>query len=287
MTARNIQSAKPLVHALVIAGSLMLVVLASAPHSVSAHRRFGSCDYSSCYPRRYDYHRSNCSPRRSYHYRPRYNTAMDILDDLILTTTNTLARQRHRSRRDATVSKEKKSSRYYSIEDFGSRGLELTIEVPGLSARDLDLEIIERDGNSNSNSILVVRGNPVTRHGKYSTVVTKSGFSQSFELSDDSIDLEGIRAHVSSGILRITLPRIQHNERRRNDEDRVPIVLSNRDTRYVAAKRLDKLPVVVARIADDGSDLSSPIPSHDGKHSNDDDDDDDDDLFISEEEDVW
>lgn len=188
-----------------VAGGVVLLVSEFA----SGHRQIGSCSRYShqMYPRRYDYHRTNCHrPRR------RYNVAMGIIDDLIYANMNSLARQQKRS-----VGVQERQLSRYKLEDFGNNGLEISLEVHGLDVRDINLEVFQKDGSN----IISVKGTTTTTH-KHGLVAT-SKFSQILEINDKSIDLEEIHATVSSGVLRIGLPRKNHDGRKR----RIPIVTTD------------------------------------------------------------
>jgi len=224
---------KQFANALLVARGILLLLIVSVPEYVTADWRSGSCDQSfrvrstrrpyyrpryrrsgSCdqsfrqmYPRRYNYYRDDCSTRRPYD-RPCHRTAWDILDEFILATTNSLSRQHNRSRRNV-----KRQLSPYVVEDFGSSGLEMSIEVPGLNAQDIDLEVIQKyHTNVGYTNIIIVRGNPIIRRND---PVRKSRFLQSVEINDEDIDWEGVRAHLSSGVLIITLPREKHEEKKK------------------------------------------------------------------------
>lgn len=189
---------------LVASGVVLLV-----SEFASAHRQIGSCNpYShQIYPRRYDYHRTNC--HRPHHRR---NVAMGIIDDLIYANMNSLARQQKRS-----VGVQERQLSRYKLEDFGNNGLEIKMEVPGLDARDINLEVFQKDGSN----IIRVQGKTTTTH-KHGVVAT-SRFSQALEINDKSINLEEVHATVSSGVLRIALPRKNRDGRKR----RIPIVTTD------------------------------------------------------------
>ena len=109
---------KQITNMLLVASGVILIMLSSFPELVSAHRRVRSCDRSfrQIYPRRYDYHRGDCSTTRSYRPHRRYTTAMDIIDELIRTNTNSLARQQ---KRNVAVSERHQLSRFI-VEDYES-----------------------------------------------------------------------------------------------------------------------------------------------------------------------
>lgn len=188
----------------------------------------------------------------------------------------------------------------YSVEDFGSNGMELTIEIPGwTTARDLDLEIIEQEDVDGTNThllvVTLVRGNSAAHRD--ATVVSR----RSFVLHEtDNIDVDGVRARVSSGILRISMPTKMKREKGRTQQQqqrqllrdssssssssgRVPIAVfsTKRDAGYEYGpdERSEKIPVVAAKKTDERRD--APDSRYDGKPTTEEDD-----LFISEEEDI-
>jgi len=192
----------------------ILLVLALVPDLVSA--RYGSCNrnryhHPRPYPRRYDSHWGNyygyghhgCGRRSSScHRRRQFHPVIDLFQDMVDASLNSLARQRKR------VSVEQHRPRYF-VEDYGRDGLELTLEIGSLTAREIDLELTQNDEGSR---VLIVRGIP-NRHGRRQV----SELYQSFVLNDDSIDVDGISANVSSsnGVLTISLPRRKQSKRKR------------------------------------------------------------------------
>jgi len=152
---------------------------------------------------------------------------MDLIDELIIhtntnTNTNSLARSSQQKKRNVAVVSEQQRQELsrFIVEDYGSSGLEVSVEVPGLTARDLGLEIVQKEDGTNT--ILSVSSGkiPMNHRRQDSRAVVNSRFSQSFEINDDEIDMEGIRANISiSGVLTIMLPRKKkkQNERKRNN----------------------------------------------------------------------
>lgn len=157
------------------------------------------------------------------------------------------------------------------------------MEVPGLTARDLDVEIIQKDG---TNTISVSGIPNINRRDR---AVVNSRFSQSFEINDDEIDVEGIHANISSGVLTIMLPRKKQDERKKNSD---PSVLNDGsiDDTYNG----DKIPIFDSKReiyywADPDENLGKSS-NNESKNKNKNDQQrpqEEDDFFISEEEDIW
>lgn len=277
------QTKKKMTNARLVASGVAFLVAASIPELAIAHRRYSSCDRS--YSRRcgggnWD----NCYGNRSYRPHRRYNTAIDIFDGFLHAGMNSLSRQQRRN-----VAIAERHQPRYSTEDYGRSGLVLTIEVPGLKAREIDLEIVRNDG---VNSI-TVRGNPGVR--RYGSMVSPE-FSQSFVLKND-IDLDGITASFSSGILRISFPRKKREGRKRwipsifeddsleddpKSGDEILVFDSKKGIRYGTNRRSARQPVVVDEPFESKNsfDESTSIKSDEKSLK-------EDDLYISEEEDIW
>lgn len=134
--------------------------------------------------RSYDYHRRN----RPY--------AFDLVTDMFslpLYSTNSLFRQQH----DQLARMEQNSAPRYSISHSEDGALvELAMEVPGVPAKDLSVEV--ENGN-----ILRIKGSRTIR--EYGSL-TKTEFDQSFQLDQD-IDVENIAVSLSSGILTVAAPK--------------------------------------------------------------------------------
>jgi len=282
--AQSYQSKNEFMNAFLAAKLVILIALASNPELVSAHRRYGSCgrSYRDGYRRWNDCNCGSCG-LQSYYPRRRYNPAIEIIEDFLHVGMNSLARQQRES-----VAVAKRKAPRYSVEDHGENGLELTIEVNTLKARDIDLEISQKDGVN----IIGVSGSSGIR-GRDSVV--SSEFSESFEINDDSINIDGVTASVSSGILSISLPRKIRKRRKRvipsafndrsfdgnsNAEDGILVYDAKRVNHHRANKRSKRRPIVRDKTLRKSAVKSDFIKSDDQSQ-------DDDDLYISEEEDIW
>merc|ERR1711862_719828 len=108
---------------------------------------------------------------------------------------NSLARQQ---RRNVAIIDHEETR--YSLEDYGRKGLLLTVEIPDMTAREINLEIIRENG---VNTLVVSSKSGFYRRDRG----TVQRFSQSFVINDSTIDVDGISAKVKSEILTISLPR--------------------------------------------------------------------------------
>jgi len=282
----------------------VMLVCASYPGLISAHRWGGSCGgydrYS--YPRRYGYHNrrdyhhwgGGCGPRSCHSRRGYGYSVFDILDGLFFHSNswNNRHSRIRQERRSAAPTDEPR----YAVEDFGRSDLEVSIEVPAfLTARDIDLEIIRENGTST----ISVYGNTGRRFRRYGSV-ENSSFSCSFVIDDDGIDVDNSRASLSSGILTISLPN--KRKRRRRSKRVIPSVLKNEPIEDAINKKDNRIPVnskkgITSNAINKKRARGQPI-SIDNKNVRDSFDDlnstnrgqqsqEGDDLYISEEEDIW
>merc|ERR1712224_823660 len=76
----------------------------------------------------------------------------------------------------------------------------LTVDIPDLTAREIDLEIIRENG---VNTLVVSSKSGFYRRDRGPV----QRFSQSFVINDSTVDVDGITAKVKSEILTISLPR--------------------------------------------------------------------------------
>ena len=203
---------------------------------------------------------------------------------------NSLARQSKR------VSIEQRRPRYF-VEDYGRDGLELTLEIGSLTSREIDLELTK---NNESSRVLIVRGIP-NRHGRREG----SDLYQSFVLNDDSIDVDGIVANVSSsnGVLTISLPRKKQSKRKRpsvglrevlhreeSEGENILVYDTKQGDFYGYNNKNNK-----KRNKKKKQSASKPIVAEEetltrrkeSKDESQDDDDEDDGLWISEAKDIW
>jgi HSP20 family molecular chaperone IbpA len=171
---------------------LMFAVLAAlgmTKKKTEAHGCAGSC-WGGC--------RSSqeCAlPRRhhDYDYLRRRRDAIDLASDIFSMPlyTNILFRQDQLARMDCLA------PRYAIDETEDGMMVELTMQVPGVAAKDMTVEVV--DGN-----VLWVRGSQTIRGN--GSLMMQSEFDQSFQLDKD-IDVENISVTLSSGILRVSAPK--------------------------------------------------------------------------------
>jgi HSP20 family protein len=129
------------------------------------------------------------SPPRRYNYNRRPRDAIDLVSEGLSTpfysNVNSLFRQLSGQ-----------SGPRYSIEETED-SIELSMEVPGVAAKDLTVEVVD-------DTVLRIRGSRSVREsGSY----TQSEFDQSFQLDDTDMDVDNIQVTLSNGILKIVAPK--------------------------------------------------------------------------------
>ncbi len=166
-----------------------IILIAGADARHGGHASSGSLYRP--HRRSYDYHR-RCRPN-----------AIDLVSDMFSVpfyTSNSLFRQQQ----DQLARLEQNSAPRYSIsQSEDGKLVELAMELPGVPAKDLSVEVEHRN-------VLRIRGSRTIRE---SGSVTKTEFDQSFQLDDD-IDVENISVSLSSGILTITAPKKEPERKR-------------------------------------------------------------------------
>jgi len=267
--------------------AIVLLVLACVPTLASARYRTRSYRYG--YPRRYfnnhwdDWGGYSNSCRYGFCGRRRaYNPVIDLFGELVDASMNSLARQQRRQIRNQQLQrrlpvKESQTKRplQYHFEDYGREGVELSMKLPGLKAHEMDLGI---SLNENGARILSVRGTPGVHRRRMGE---NPKYSQSFLIKDDTIDMDGIDARVSSsGILTVSMPR-----------------KTTKRTRIVPSSVLESKRRVGEENSLEGSleeEKVQPLAVEEPSQKNEiiiqeevDIDDEEDGLWISEEEDIW
>ncbi len=208
--------------------ALALFFLACAPNIALGHYRTRSYRYG--YPRRQHschggdwnghWRYGSCGRHRSYN-----NLVVDLFGELVDASRNSLARQQRKQRRNEQLYRRLparetriKRSPSYHIQTLDNKGVELTLEIPGIKAHEMDLDITQ---NENGVHILTVRGTPGVHRRRMGE---NPEFLQSFWIKDDAFEVDGIDATVSSsGILTVSIPR---KERQRTKRKRTRIVPS-------------------------------------------------------------
>ena len=161
---------------------LLASFIAASLSSVDAR----SCGGLSCSRYGGDYH--------GYHRRQR-PSAIDLVSDMFSVpfyNTNKIIHQQQ----DQLARLKQNSAPRYSISDSDDgKSFELSMEVPGVAASDLAIEV-------ENNNLLHVRGARTIRE---SGSISKTEFHQSFHLED--IDIERITVSLSNGILTVLAPK--------------------------------------------------------------------------------
>ena len=187
---------------LVLAMAMIMVHM----EGVTAHSRhrgwLASCDSSP-----YD-SRSLCYPRRRRNRYRRHRDAIDLVSDIFsmpfYTTANSLFRQ---SQRTALANRlPLKGPTYEITENEDGTEVQLTMEIPGVTAKDLTVEV--EDGN-----LLRIHGKRRTAQEEEdeegqitSSYIHKYSFDQAFRLGDN-IDWEKMSVSLSAGILTVKAPK--------------------------------------------------------------------------------
>jgi len=168
---------------------LAAALTAAALSSVDA-RNCGGLPCGQHYGR--NYHRHSHYHPRPRHHRP---STIDLVSDMFsipFYNTNTLFRQ---NQDQMARLKENSAPRYSIIESDDGTSFELSMEVPGVEAGDLTVEV-END------NMLHIRGIRTIRE---SGSISKSEFDQSFHLED--IDIDRMTVSLSNGLLTVTAPK--------------------------------------------------------------------------------
>jgi HSP20 family molecular chaperone IbpA len=132
--------------------------------------------------------------RHPSHFYRHKNPLAELVNDLwsVPFTPGSLMRQQ------SSIFGESKtpSPPFFEVSKDDDGTVELVIEVPGLSERDLTVEV--ENGN-----VLRVKGVRTQRKNGY---LSQTEFDESIHL-EDTVDVEKLKAHLSAGILTITVPR--------------------------------------------------------------------------------
>jgi HSP20 family molecular chaperone IbpA len=227
--------------------SVVLLAVAAALGTTEARRgsSWGGCSGT----------RSLCSPLRRYDYHRRPSNAIDLVSDIfsIPLSTNSLLRQY-----EGQLARMENSGPRYAISESDDGNLvELSMEVPGIAAKDMIVEI------ENGNVLRVSGSRTIRERGS----LVQSEFDQSFQLDKD-IDIKNIAVSLSSGILKVSAPK------KEQVTNKIPLTIQE-DT-----KSEDFLAVQAnAKMESSETQDVTVVVDHDKKG--------DDDLVITEEEDTW
>jgi HSP20 family molecular chaperone IbpA len=122
----------------------------------------------------------------------RHTSGMDLMSDMfsIPIYANTLLRQQQ-----AQLDRMERSSPRYDISETEAGTFELSMEVPGVQAKDVSVEIVD------DNRLLVSGSRRYQQYGN----VYESRFDQTFSL--DNVNVDELKVTLSAGILRISAPK--------------------------------------------------------------------------------
>ena len=154
--------------------SEMMALLCLVAAFLASPVQAGAGRYSLGFPRSYNYHR-----------RP-----MDLMSDIFsIPMYNSLFRQQEQLARLKQAAMDEGPT--YHVQELSSGEIELTMDVPGVSSKDLAVELLD-DG-----TMLRVSGSRRHHHGS----VTE--FDQLFRIDSD-VDTDSLVVRLSSGVLRIS-----------------------------------------------------------------------------------
>ncbi|ACI65213.1 HSP20 [Phaeodactylum tricornutum CCAP 1055/1] len=146
-------------------------------------------------------HGSVLAPRHYLYSRPRdaFDLVSDMFSipyfnqDILPSQSNTFLRQMH-SQLDRAARSE--TPRYDVYQDPETGMIEMTMEVPGIHARDLTVELENK-------RLLRIKG---SRKSRQNGSLQESTFEQSFQI-DENVDPDNLKVTLSAGILRIQAPK--------------------------------------------------------------------------------
>lgn len=129
-------------------------------------------------------------PRRGYSYHHRRSPSIDMMSDMFSLPVyfNSLFQQQQQQ-----ISRRAQSDLTYHVRELPTGETELTVDVPGVSAKDLTVELVE-DG-----TMLHVSGSR-----RHHDSVTE--FDQLFRLNKD-VDADNLSVRLADGVLTVTAPK--------------------------------------------------------------------------------
>ena len=134
---------------------------------------------------------TGCSRRSPFCYEsPIAELVRDVFH--VPTYPNSLMRSQHGFGESAA----KEPDPHFEVSERPDGTVELVMEVPGLSARDLDIEL-END------QVLHVRGNRTKHKNGF---VSQTQFEEKIRLKD-RMDIDNLKVNLSAGLLTITVPQ--------------------------------------------------------------------------------
>lgn len=145
-------------------------------------------------------HGSLLAPRQYQYSRP--SSAIDLVSDIFsvpLFQSHVPSQMSNFMRQLDTsgLTSGRNNSPYYEVyHNPETNSVELTMEIPGVAAKDLSVEL-------ENQSLLRVKG---TRHGRTNGQSYKSEFDQVFKLDND-VDPDQLKVTLSSGVLRVIAPK--------------------------------------------------------------------------------
>lgn len=180
------------------------------------------------------YGRGHALARRAYDYHRR-SPSMDLMSDMfsIPVYFNSLLKQQQEQ-----ASLRVLSDPSYHVEELSNGEIELSIDLPGVSAADLNVELLE-DGT-------VLRVSGTRRHRE-----SVEEFDKMFRLNKD-VDADNFSVRLSDGVLRIVAPKKEKIVRK------IPITVENEE------KILDVDAKVVSDNKDENDNVDGESQEKDG-----------------------
>ena len=147
------------------------------------------------------------TPRRYQYSRPA--TAFDLVSDMftvplfnrVPSQMNSMMRQLEAAAH-GNADGQNYSPQYEVYHNPDTNAVELTMEIPGVTAKDLSIEL-------ENHSMLRIRG---TRHQRKNGNSFTSEFEQLFQLDTD-VDPEKLKVTLSAGVLRVVAPKKEREVR--------------------------------------------------------------------------
>ena len=155
----------------------------------------------------------------------RRHSGIDLMSDMFSLPiyANTLLRQHQ-----AQLDRMERSSPRYEISETAAGTVELSMELPGVQAKDLSVEITD-------DNRLLVSGS--RRHEQYGNIYV-SRFDQTFSL--DTVNVDELKVTLSAGILRISAPKKKKITRKLAIEEADPETISLRTKKTTVAETMEE-----------------------------------------------
>lgn len=180
------------------------------------------------------------SGTRQYQYNRRSPLAQhfDLVSDIFSMPLymNSFRKQQ----RDGELAQLTSSTPRYSVSENDETGVvELAMELPGVLAKDLTVELVDEQ-------VVRVYGSRKYVHNGHTV---EAEFDQSFQMNED-VDPQQLKVTLQAGILKLEVPKKQKTVRR------IPIEMTTVEEVDAAEPEGESIPVVEAKAADAEGDLT-------------------------------